>query len=75
MPLFCQIQVDVTLPPVYANMDLYRAGGYDDGSDGIPPAVFDRTVGELTEMLGAKDKLDVMAPMIHQFLDRSIGLK
>src|SRR5580698_8869396 len=27
---------------------------------GIPPAVFDRTVGELTEMLGAKDKLDVM---------------
>jgi len=27
---------------------------------GIPPEVFTRTVGELTEMLGAKDKLDVM---------------
>jgi ABC-2 type transport system ATP-binding protein len=27
---------------------------------GIPPATFDRIVGELTEMLGAKDKLDVM---------------
>lgn len=26
--------------PVYSTMDIYRAGGYDDGSDGIPPAVY-----------------------------------
>ena len=26
--------------PVYAKMDIYRAGGYDDGSDGIAPAVY-----------------------------------
>jgi hypothetical protein len=26
--------------PVYSTMDLYRAGGYDDGSDGIPPTVY-----------------------------------
>jgi hypothetical protein len=26
--------------PVQAGMDIYRAGGYDDGSDGIAPAIF-----------------------------------
>ena len=26
--------------PVNAHMDIYRAGGYDDGSDGVAPAVF-----------------------------------
>ncbi len=26
--------------PVSANMDIYRAGGYDDGSDGVAPAAY-----------------------------------
>jgi hypothetical protein len=31
---------------ISAQMDVYRAGGYDDGSDGIPPAVFTFPAGQ-----------------------------
>jgi hypothetical protein len=37
IPLPAQNQVNLT---VDATMDVYRAGGYNDGSDGIPPVVF-----------------------------------
>jgi hypothetical protein len=36
MPVFAQNQVTLT---VEANMDIYRAGAYNDGSDGIAPVV------------------------------------
>ena len=34
-PVTAQVEL-----PVSAKMDLYRAGGYNDGSDGIAPAVY-----------------------------------
>jgi hypothetical protein len=37
MALPAQDQVSLT---VDATMDIYRAGGYNDGSDGVPPGVF-----------------------------------
>jgi hypothetical protein len=37
LPLLCQNQVNLT---VDATMDIYRAGGYNDGSDGIAPVVY-----------------------------------
>ena len=42
VPAMAQSQVKLT---VDATMDLYRAGGYNDGSDGIAPAVFSFTAG------------------------------
>jgi len=43
-PLLLYSQTEVTLE-VSAHMDPYRAGGYDDGSDGIPPAVYSFVAG------------------------------
>jgi hypothetical protein len=37
-PLLAQVSL-----PVSANMDIYRAGGYNDGSDGIAPVVYSFT--------------------------------
>ena len=39
VPLLAQDTPDVELP-VSAKMDIYRAGGYNDGSDGIAPTVY-----------------------------------
>jgi hypothetical protein len=37
IPMFAQSQVTLT---VNANMDIYRAGAYNDGSDGVAPVVY-----------------------------------
>jgi hypothetical protein len=39
IPSLAQGQANIELP-VLATMDLYRAGGYDDGSNGIAPAIY-----------------------------------
>jgi len=43
-PLLLHSQTAATLA-VSSHMDPYRAGGYDDGSDGIPPAVHSFVAG------------------------------
>ncbi|MGA2591430.1 MAG: hypothetical protein ABSH32_16035 [Bryobacteraceae bacterium] len=39
VPVIAQCQTVRTLA-VSSHTDIYRAGGYDDGSDGVPPAVY-----------------------------------
>jgi len=43
-PLLLHSQTAATLT-VSSHMDPYRAGGYDDESDGIPPAVYSFVAG------------------------------
>jgi hypothetical protein len=38
-PVIAQVQPDIELQ-VSPHMDIYRAGGYNDGSDGIAPAIY-----------------------------------
>jgi len=62
-PLLAQVTL-----PVSANMDIFRAGGYNDGSDGLAPAVYSFPAQALqTLTFSAVNGLWTCTPSVAQF--------